>query len=100
MLMDTKIKTQENEIMQACLIDKLRMKRQDIDIHTIALEYCRREFVTLLPWLRLHLTKQSDQGSAPHKEERMAPNITRIIKDYPQTKLEDELKSHTCGATP
>lgn len=70
MLMDAKIKTLEIKIVQACLIDKLRMKRQDTDNHTTALEDFHREFMTLLPWLRPYLTKQSNQGSAPHKGER------------------------------
>ena len=41
MLMDTEIKTLENEITQTCLFDKLRMTRQDTDSHTTALEDCR-----------------------------------------------------------
>jgi len=60
MLMDMEIKTLENEITQARLIDKLRMTRQDMDNHTIALEDCRQEIVTLLPWLQLHFTKQNN----------------------------------------
>lgn len=41
MLMDVEIKKLENEIVQACLIDKLRMKRQDTDSHTTAVKDCR-----------------------------------------------------------
>jgi len=38
MLMDNEIKKLESEITQACLVNKPRMRRQDIDIHTTALE--------------------------------------------------------------
>lgn len=40
MLMDTEIKRLENEIMQACLIDKPRIIRQDTNDHITALEEC------------------------------------------------------------
>lgn len=60
MLMDTEIKPLENEIAQACLVNKPRMKRQDTDNHTTTLEDFRQEFMTLLPWLRLHLTNHSN----------------------------------------
>jgi len=40
MLMDVEIKKLENKIMQACLVDKLRMTRQDTDSHTTTLEDC------------------------------------------------------------
>lgn len=59
-LMDADIKTLENEIKQACLVDKPRMTRQYIDDHTTTLEECCREFMILLPWLRPHLTKCSN----------------------------------------
>lgn len=37
MLMDGEIKILEHEIAQECLIDKLRMTRQDTDNHTTTL---------------------------------------------------------------
>jgi len=51
MLMDVDIKKLENEIMQACLVNNLRMTRLDTDNHTTTLEDYHQEFVTLLPWL-------------------------------------------------
>jgi len=60
LLMDAEIKTLENEIVQACLVKKLIMRRQDTDSDTTTLEDYYREFVTLLPWLQPHLTKQSN----------------------------------------
>ena len=50
-MMDVEIKRLENEITQACLVDKPRMKNQDTNDHTTALEDCHREFMTMLPWL-------------------------------------------------
>lgn len=99
MLMDAKIKKLENEIVQACLNDKLRMTRQDTNNHTTTLEDCCLEFWTLLPWLRSHLTKQRNQGSAPHKEEHAMLTIARVIEECPRTRLEGEFKSRTSGAT-
>jgi len=99
MLMDTEIKKLESEIAQACLVDKPRTTRQDTDNHTTALEDCNREFMTLLPWLRWHLTNRSNQGSAPHTVERAALTVVRVIEECPQTRLEGELKSRTSGAT-
>jgi len=49
--MDVEIKEMENKITKACHVDKLRMTRQDMGNHTTTLEYFRREFVALLPWL-------------------------------------------------
>jgi len=60
MLMDAEIKKLENKITQECCVDKLRMIGQDMGSHTIALEDCRQEIVTLLPWLQPHLTRQSN----------------------------------------
>ena len=75
------------------------MTKQDTEDHTTALEDCRQEFMTLLPWLRLHLTKCSNQGSALHTVERAAPVVTQTIEEFPQTMLEGELKSRTSGVT-
>jgi len=50
--MDAEIKMLENEITQACLVDKPRMTKKDTDDHTTTLEYCHKEFMTLLPWLQ------------------------------------------------
>jgi len=97
--MDAEIKRLENEIKQACLIDKPRMTRQGVDDRTTRLEYCHQEFMTLLPWLRPHLTKHSNQGSALHMVEHVAPAVTREIEKFLQTILEGKLKSRTSGAT-
>jgi len=75
------------------------MTRQDMGSHTTALEDCRREFVASLPWLGLHLTRQSNQGSELQKEECVALTVTRIIEECPQTRLEGELKPLTGGVT-
>lgn len=98
MLMDVEIKNLENEIAQACRVDGLSVTRQDMDNQTLALEYCYRGFVTLLPWLRPHLTKQSNQRSTPQKKESAVLTVVRIIEKCPQARLEGELQSRTGGA--
>lgn len=80
MLMDVEIKKLETKIAQACRVD--RMKGQDMGSDTIELEDCRPECVALLPWLRPHLTKQSNQGSTSCKEERAAMTVARVIEGY------------------
>jgi len=79
--------------------DKLRMTGQDMSGDTNALEDFCREFVALLPWLRPHLTKQSNWGSAPDKEECATMIVAREIKECSRTRLKIELKPHTGGAT-
>jgi len=59
-LMDVEIKKLENEIKEAFLIEKSRMERQGAYSHTEKLESYRHELVSLLSWLRPHLTKHSD----------------------------------------
>lgn len=51
MLMDAKIKKLENEIVQACRVNKLRIIGQDMGNHTTTLEDCHQAAVTLLQWL-------------------------------------------------
>lgn len=99
MLKDAEIKRLENEVTQACLVDKPRMTRQDMDGHTTTLEDCCQEFMTLLLWLRPHLTKDSNKGSAPHKVEHEAPVVERAIEECPWTIVEGEFKSFTDGET-
>lgn len=99
LLMDVEIKRLESRVTQACLADKPRMTRQDTNGHTTALEDFRREFMTLLPWLRPHLTKCNNEGSAPHEVERVASVVVREIEECPWTRLEGELESCTDGAT-
>ncbi len=99
MLKDTKIKRLENEVTQVCLVNKPRMTRQDTNGHTTTLEYCNRELMTLLPWLRLHLTKRSNKGSAQHKIKHAALDVMKEIELCPWTILEGELKSGRDGMT-
>lgn len=49
--MDAEIKKLENKTKQVCLINKLRVARQDTNNQNLALEDCHQGFVTLLPWL-------------------------------------------------
>lgn len=62
--MDIEVKKLENKIKEAFVIEKPRMVRQGAYSHTDKLENYHRELVNLMPWLRPHLTKRSDQGSA------------------------------------
>ena len=97
--MDTEVKRLENKIKQACLIDKPRMARQGANDHTTELEGQRREFMTVLPWLRPHVTKRSNQGNTLHTIESAALAVTREIEDFTWTIMEGELKPHTGDAT-
>lgn len=78
MILYEEINKMENEVTQACGNKKLSMMGQDIDNHTTVLE----EFVAVLPWLRLHLTRQSEQGSATYKEEHDSPTDMRVIEGW------------------
>lgn len=51
--------------------------------------------MTLLPWLRLHLNKHSNQGSALHA----VSVVAKEIEEFPWTILEGELKSRIGGTT-
>jgi len=55
--------------------------------------------VTLLPWIWSYLTKESNQGSALHEEERVVMTVARVIEECPQTRLEGEMKSHIGDAS-
>lgn len=59
---------------------------------TTALE----EFATLLPWLRLHLTKH---GNVPYTKERDVLTGARVVVGCSRPKLVGKLKPRTMGAT-
>jgi len=56
-------------------------------------------FMTLLPWVRPHLTRQSKQGRALQADEREALTGVRVAKEGPQTRLEGDLKHRIGGVT-
>ena len=58
--MDAEVKKLENEIKEAFLVKKSRMARQGVYSDIDKLESYRRELVSLMSWLRPHLTKRSD----------------------------------------
>jgi len=97
MLMDVEIKRLKNDIMQSYLVDKLSVTRPDTDNHTTALEDSSLKFITLLPWVQLHLTKQSNKGSTPHKIKHVALGIARAIKECTWNILEGKLESRIDG---
>lgn len=97
MLMNAKIRKLETEIAQTCRID--RRTWQDMGSHTLTLEDCRWEFLALLLWLWPHLIIQSNQGSAPSKEEREVLSGMRVAKEGPQARMEGDLKPCIGGAT-
>ena len=97
--MDVEITRLENEIAQAYLVEKPRMMRPDTDDHTTTLDKCLQEFMTLLPWLRSHLTKHSNEVSALNIVECAVLAIAKAIKEFPRTTLKGELKSCTGGTT-
>lgn len=66
---------------------------------TTTLDDGRREFLAILPWLPPHLTRQSHQESAPHKEEHDALMSMRVTKGGPWTELKGDLKPHTSNVT-
>lgn len=90
--MDAEVKGLENEIKQACLVDKPRMARQGVDDNTNELEDYHQELISLLPWLGPHITKRSNQGNALHTVECATPTVSRVIKDFSQTLLEGEME--------
>jgi len=98
-LLDAKINKLETKIMQACCTKELRMTRQDAGSHTTTLEDGHQELVALLPLLRQHLTRQSNWGSAPHKEECKALTVVRVIEECLQNGPEGELKTRIGGVT-
>ena len=81
--MDAEIKKLENEIKEAFLIKKMRMARQGAYSHTEKLENYHHELVSLLPWLRPHLAKRSDQGSTVQIVECAMPITTMKDGDSP-----------------
>lgn len=85
----------ETDVAQACCAEKLSMMGQGLANHTTTLE----EVVTLLPWLQLHLTRQSKQGSVPYKEECDTLQDARVIEGCPWPGLAGKLKPQTGGAT-
>ena len=74
------------------------MERQGAYIHTDKLESYHRELVSMFPWLRPHLAKRSDQGSAVPIVECAMLITTRDNGDSPRTMVEDKMKPHTGGA--
>lgn len=88
MKLDEEISKLETEVMQAGCAKKLSTMGQGLASHTTALE----EVVTLLPWLRPHLTKQ---GSVPYKEVRDALMDTRVVEGFPRLGLAGKLKPRT-----
>ena len=97
--MDAEVKMLENEIKQACLVDKPRMARQGVDDHTNELEDYFQKLISLLPWLRSHITQCSNQGNSLHTVEHAMLTITRAIKDFLWTILEGEMEPCTSGVT-
>lgn len=95
--MDTDIRKMETNIAQALRIDK-RMG-SGMGSPTTTLEYCRQDFLDILPWLQMHLIRQSDQGSAPHREEHKALTGTRVTKEGSWTGLEGDWKPRTSSVT-
>lgn len=98
-MMDAKVKRLENQIKQACLIDKPRMVRHGVNDPTNELDDYHRELINLLPWLGPHITKCSNQGNALDTVERAAPTVAREIEDFPQIILEGKMKPHTSDVT-
>jgi len=95
--MDVDIRKLETKIVQALRFD--RRTRQRMGSPTTTLEDCHPEFFTILPWLRPHLIRQSNQGSELHKEEREALTNAKVTKEGPQTELEGDLKPCSSSAT-
>lgn len=97
--MDIEVKRLENEIKRAYFIDKPRMTRQGADDDTNELEDYHEELINLLPWLRPHITKHSNQGSTLHMTEHAVPTATRTNDKFLRTILEGEMKPCIGGAT-
>lgn len=96
--MDTEVKKLENEMKEAFLDEKPRMARQGMYSHTDKLESYHRELVSLLPWLRLHLAKRSDEGSALKILQCTMPITTMEDGDSLRTMIEDEMEPRNGGA--
>jgi len=95
--MDEDIRKLETKISQALRVDKIMGPLMGNP--TTTLEDCRREFLAILPWLQLHLIRQSNQGSTPHKEECKALISARVTKGGLRTELASDLKPHTSSVT-
>lgn len=80
-LMDADIRKLETNITQALHVN--RRTGQHMGSPTTALGDYRQEFLAMLPWLQPRLIRQSNQGSAPHKEEREALTDARVTKEGP-----------------
>lgn len=63
-MMDVEVKKLEDEMKEAFFVEEPRMVGQGAYNHTDKFEHYCCELVSLLPWLGLHITKRSDQGSA------------------------------------
>ena len=74
--MDAEVKKLEDEMKEEFLVEKPRMVRQGAYDPTNELEGYHHELVSLLPWLGLHITKCSDQGSMLQVVKCTMPIIT------------------------
>lgn len=97
MVIDMETRKLETEITQPCHVGG--RAGQDTGTHTTTVKDCRQEFLALLPWLQPHLITQSNDGSAPYKEEREVLIGTRVTKEGQWIRLKGDLKPRTMGAT-
>jgi len=98
-LMDAEVKKMEDEIKEEFLTENTRMVRQGAYDHADKFEHYHCELVSLLPWLRPHITKLSDQGSTLQVVKWTMPTTTMEGGDSLQTMVEDRMDLHIGGAT-
>ena len=97
--MEAEVKMLENEIKQACLVDKPRMARQGVYDHTYKFENYCHELISLMPWLGPHIAKYSDQGSALQMVKCTMPTIIRKAGYFLGNMMDVRMKLYTGGET-
>jgi len=98
--MDAEVNRLEDKITKEFLIKKQNIIRQCAYDHANKLDDYRRELVSLLPWLGLHISKRSDWGNMLEMVKCMIQDTTIEGRMLSRTMKKDRMEPRTGGATP
>ena len=87
----------EDKIKKDFLGKKTRMVRQEVCDHDDRVKAYFHELISLIPWLGLHISKHSDQGSTLQMVKCKMPTITIQGGDSPGRMTEDRMELYMGG---